>query len=327
MNTSFKVIIKGRLAFGTQKSYDAMIEQYQRRLEQYYKNDIVLKGEEHLFGEERIIYVPRTTFLIMTEKTWKNTINLFNELRTYAVAGELGIWVLDSEGKQLLAEAIIMPQGDKFATSEYNRGVSFLTKKGKEEQAIESFNKAIDKYEGYEQAYERRGVACHRLGRLEDAILDFTKSISLHVNPEAYLGRAIVKRALGDTVGALVDLDLAVKNAVPYQPVFWAARRIKGECHLELSQLEEAIFELKLVTKRPFKSTDPNYAHRRKAWETYAITLEKAGKRTEADAAFQAAKTLELTHEISIRTANIINGVNIEIPKKAVKKPRPAAYA
>ncbi len=294
MNTSFKVIIKGRLAFGTQKSYDMMIEQYTRRLEQYYKNDIVLKGEDHISEELLAITVPRTTFEITSEKTWKNTINLFNELRTYAVAGVMHIWVLHVEGKQLLHEAIILPQGDKYATTQYNRGSSLLRKPGKEEKAIEFLTKAIEKYEGYEQAYERRGVANHRLGRLDEAIMDFTKSISLNINSEALIGRAIIKRQLGDMEAAIADLDLAVKNAVPYQPVFWAARRIKGEYHLEMSQLEEAIFELKLVTKRPFKPTDPNFAHRRKAWETYAITLEKAGKRTEADAAFRAAKSLEV---------------------------------
>ena len=199
----------------------------------------------------------------------------------------------------MLHEAIILPQGDKYATTQYNRGVTLLRKTGKEEKALEFLTKAIEKYEGYEQAYERRGVANHRLGRLDEAMMDFTKSISLNINPEALIGRALIKRQLGDIAGALVDLDLAVKNAVPYQPVFWAARRIKGECHLELSQLEEAIFELKLVTKRPFKPSDPNFAHRRKAWETYAITLEKAGKRTEADAAFRAAKSIEVVAEAS----------------------------
>ena len=299
MNTSFKIIMKGRLAFGTQKSYDMMMEQYTRRLEQYYKNDIILKGEEHLSEEQLAISVPRTSFEITNEKTWKNTINLFNELRSYAVAGDMNIWVLQVEGKQLLHEAIILPQCDKYATTQYNRGVTLLRKTGKEEKALEFLTKAIEKYEGYEQAYERRGVANHRLGRLDEAMMDFTKSISLNINPEALIGRALIKRQLGDIAGALVDLDLAVKNAVPYQPVFWAARRIKGECHLELSQLEEAIFELKLVTKRPFKPSDPNFAHRRKAWETYAITLEKAGKRTEADAAFRAAKSIEVVAEAS----------------------------
>ena len=299
MNTSFKVIMKGRLAFGTQKSYDMMMELYMRRLETYYKNDIILKGEEHIIEEDFAIFVPRTTFEINNEKTWKNTINLFNELRSYAVAGFMHIWVLPNEGKQILNEALILPQGDKYATTQYNRAVSLLRRPGKEEKAIEFLNKAIDKYEGYEQAYERRGVANHRF-RLDDAMMDFTKSISLNINPEALIGRAIIKRSMGDIEAALVDLDLAVKNAVPYQPVFWTARRIKGEYHLELSQLEEAIFELKLVTKRSFKPSDPNFVHRRKAWETYAITLEKAGKRTEADAAFRAAKSLEVVPEVSV---------------------------
>lgn len=299
MNTQFKVIIKGRLAFATQKCYDQMIEHYNRRLELYYKNDIFLKDDSHFLADEFVINIPRTALPPCSEKTWKNTINLFNELRTFAVAGEMHIWVLDYDGKQLIQEATILPQGDKYVTSTYNRGVSFLRKPGKEEDAIELFNMAIAKYESYEQAYERRGVAYHRLGKFEDAILDFTKSINLYINPDALLGRAIVKRSLGDLKGALVDLDLAIKNAVPYQPVFWASRRVKGEVHLELSQLDEAIFELKLVTKRPFKPNDPNFAHRRKAWETYAITLEKAGKRTDAAAAFQAAKSIDITPEVA----------------------------
>ncbi|MBL7817599.1 MAG: tetratricopeptide repeat protein [Saprospiraceae bacterium] len=312
MNSLFKVILKGRLAFGTQKSYDMMIEQYRRRLEQYYKNDILLKGEDHLSEESKTIEVPRTLIPLCTEKTWKNTINMFNELRSYAVAGAMHIWILDSEGKQLIQEVTIIPQGDKFATTEYNRGVSLLRKQGREDEAIDSLTRAIDKYPNYEQAYERRGVANHRLGRTDEAILDFTKSISLHINPEAYLGRAIAKRFLGDLVGAIDDLDLAIKNAVPYQPVFWAARRIKGECHLELSELEKAIFELKLVTKRAFKPTDPNYLHRRKAWEIYAVTLEKAGKVEEAALAHKSAKAIEVPSELTTMDKN--NKKNILMP-------------
>ena len=297
MNTQFKVIIKGRLAFGTQKCYESMIEHYRRRLELYYRNDIFFKDEEHFKEEDFVISMPRTTMPMCSEKTWKNTVNLFNELRTFAIAGSFSIWVLDYDGKVLVKEEIVTPQGDKFVTSTYLRGASLLETKGKEEEAIELFDKAIEKYEAYEEAYERRGVANHRLGRFEDAMLDFSKSLNLYFNPEALLGRAIVKRSLGDLKGALVDLDLAVKNSVPYQPIFWASRRVKGEVHLELNQLQEAIFELKLVTKRAFKETDPNFKHRRKAWEMYAITLEKAGMRTDSAAAFQSSKSIEIIVE------------------------------
>lgn len=288
---SFKATIKGKLAFGNVKTYEMMIAHYTKRLEQYYKNDIMLKGMGHFVEDNFSITVPRTELTVMSEKTYKNTIGLLNELRGYAVAGCLNIWILTEDNK-LIQEVSIQPQGDKFATQEYNRACMFLLKSGKEEDAVNALTKAIDKYEDYEQAYERRGVANHRIGRLEESILDFTKSISLMPNPEAYFGRALAKQAMGDLVGAITDLDLAIKNAIPLQAIFWSARRVKGEFHLQLEQHDKAVFELKLVTKRAFKPSDKNYLRRRHAWQLYGTALEKLGNKEEANFAYQQASTI-----------------------------------
>ena len=289
----FKVIIKGSLEFGTRKSYDMMLAHFVKRLESYYKNDIILMLKDDTFFNEELmmIEIPRTN-LNCGEKTWKNTIGLMRELRSFAVAGELNIWVLDEKNVMLASERVV-PQGDKLATTEYLRGVEFLKKTGVEQKAIESLNKAIDKYDRYAQAFERRGTAHSRMGNIDEALMDFSKSISFNKNAEAYFGMALVKMKLGDLKSALVDFQSAIDNAVPYQSIFWMARRVKGECHLLQNEMEKAIFELKLVTKRVFKETDPNYIYRKQAWHTYGETLLKSGNTFEAAAAFREALSIE----------------------------------
>lgn len=309
MNT-FKIIIKGNLDFGNQKSFEAMFAHFQKRLELYYKNDIALKGLDFFDVDQMCLVVPRTE-LMCSEKTWKNTFGLLRELRTFAVAGVLHVWVLDEKNQLLVGDAI-EPQGDKVATTEYNRGCLFL-KKGDEMAAIESFNKAIDKYPRYAQAYERRGVAHARLGQTEDALLDFSKSIGISPNSEAYFGRALTFKTMGKIAEALAEFDVAIKNAVPFQSIFWMARRVKGETHLEQKQLKEACFELKLVSKRPFKENDPNYPYRRQAWEMYAAALEQSGNKNEAKLALEQAKALGNLGN-GLETAEILRGAT-DAPK------------
>jgi tetratricopeptide (TPR) repeat protein len=320
----FKALVKGSLEFGTQKSYDSMMTHFLKRLELYYKNDIVLK-ELSFFSEETFsLDVPRILHPC-SEKTWKNTAFLFRELRSFAVAGELNIWVTDEKG-QLHFEESIVPQGDKMATTEYLRAAKLLSEKGNEAAAIEILNKAIDKYPRYAQAYERRGFAYSRLGRTDDALIDFSKSINFNKNPDAYYGRALVKADLGDLQSATVDFQAAIDNAVPYQPVFWLSRRVKGECHVKLNEIEKAIFELKFVVKRIFKETDPNFAYRKKAWHTYGVALMKNDEKANATIAFQQALLIEQCTIV----ADLLNRVDTGVIKnttktsaKAAKKTRP----
>ena len=313
----FKALAKGSLEFGTQKSYDAMMTHFLKRLELYYKNDIILKDMSFFSEETFSLDVPRLLHPC-SEKTWKNTAFLFRELRSFAVAGELNIWVLDEKG-QLCFEDCIVPQGDKMATTEYLRASKLLKEEGFEESAIEILNKAIDKYPRYSQAYERRGFAYFRLGRIDDALIDFSKSISFTKNSDAYYGRAVIKKSLGDLQSATVDFQAAIDNAVPYQPVFWMSRRVKGECHLKLNEIEKAIFELKFVVKRIFKDTDPNFAFRKQAWHNYGQALLEIGEKANATIAFQQALLIE---DCAI-VEDLLSGINIEAEKKAPKKAKP----
>jgi tetratricopeptide (TPR) repeat protein len=289
MNT-FKVTLKGHLDFVIPKTYDMVTAHFQKRLETYYKMDIALKGDEFFQPDELRLVVPRMEHLCNIEKTWKNTIGLLNEIRTYSVGGALHLWV-QNEKNQLVAAESFLPVGDKVATTEYLKGI-VLSDKGKQEAAIEAFNKAIDKHNTYAQAYERRGVAYYRMGRLDEAFADFTKSNDIILNAEAFIGLSEIKRSNGDLEGAVEDLTLALKNCVPFQPVFWTTRRLKGEAHLALNQAKEAAFEFKYFTKRAFNDDDPNLPFKGKAWAMYVTALEKAGEKKEAIEAAKQAKIM-----------------------------------
>ncbi len=289
MNT-FKVTMKGQLDFMIPKTYDMVTAHFQKRLETYYKNDIALKGDDYFKPDTLNFVVPRMEHLCNIEKTWKNTIGLLNEIRTYSVAGALYVWV-QNEKNQLVADESFLPVGDKVATTEYLKGI-VLSDKGKQQTAIDAFTKAIDKHNGYAQAYERRGVAYFRMDRLEDALLDFSKSNALMLNAEAFIGLSEIKKANGDWAGAVEDLAMALKNCVPFQPIFWTTRRLKGEAHLALNQAKEAAFEFKFFTKRAFKDDDPNLPFKGRAWSMYVTALEKAGEKKEALEAAKQAKIM-----------------------------------
>jgi tetratricopeptide (TPR) repeat protein len=289
MNT-YRVTLKGHLDFVLPKTYDMVTAHFQKRLETYYKMDIALKGDDYFKPETLNLVVPRMEHFCGIEKTWKNTIGLLNEIRTYSVAGALHLWV-QNEKNQLIAEESFLPVGDKMATTEYLKGIA-LSDKGKQEAAIVAFNKAIDKHNGYAQAYERRGVAYFRMGLLEDALLDFSKSNALMPNAEAFVGLAETKREMGDLEGAIEDLALSLKNCVPFQPVFWTTRRLKGEVHLALNQAKEAAFEFKFFTKRAFKDDDPNLPFKGRSWSMYVAALEKMGEKKEALEAAKQAKIM-----------------------------------
>ena len=286
----FKVTLKGQLDFMIPKTYDMVTAHFQKRLETYYRMDIALKGDDFFRPDTLNLVVPRMEHGCNIEKTWKNTIGLLNEIRTYSVAGALYVWV-QNEKNQLVASECFLPVGDKVATTEYLKGI-VLSDKGKQQTAIEAFTKAIDKHNGYAQAYERRGVAYFRMGQLEDALLDFSKSNSLMLNAEAFIGLSEIKKANGDWAGAVEDLAMALKNCVPFQPVFWTTRRLKGEAHLALNQAKEAAFEFKFFTKRAFKDDDPNLPFKGRAWSMYVTALEKAGEKKEALEAAKQAKIM-----------------------------------
>jgi len=107
---------------------------------------------------------------------------------------------------------------------------------------------------------------------------DFKKSNSINPNiPEPYVGLGKIKMVSKDYSNALFDFTNAVKNSIPLMPIYWQAKRMKIQCHLELKQFNEAIGDLKLFCNRHFNEDDPNFKYNDWAWFNYGKVLLEIG--------------------------------------------------
>lgn len=291
----FKVILSGHLEFGTDRTFELALNMFQQRAETYYKNDILLKPTEIFISEKSMLDIPRSIINTAAEKSWRNTVHLLETISQYAIAGNISAWKLDNGA--LVEHAFMEPKGDKSAVQCFLRGRELVTQ-GQQTEAKDALSTAIEKYTRHALAYERRGYVNYKLGNVADALYDFTKSIDIYPHsPDAYMGRAIVNLHQKNFAAAAADLDMAIKTSIPHQPIHWRARRMKGECHVELNEFTKAEFELKLVTNKTFKAEDSNAAWQPTAFYNYGRALFGIGKYKEA---FQAAsKAQNLSKEPS----------------------------
>jgi len=302
MNT-YKTIFSGQLEFGSERSFEKVLGLFEHRKENYYRNEIIFKAEDVFDADTHCLKVPRL-IAQTSDKSWKNTINLLEYLSQYAIAGDFRAW-RTSEGK-MIDSRFIEPNCDKVAVQAYLQGRELINESGKEEEAKAALNRAIDKFARHSKAYERRGKVNYQLGNYKDALYDYTKSIDINPNaPFAYLGRAFVHIQEGNFAKAIPDLEMTCKRSIPHQSVYWQARRLKGECHLELEEFDKAIFEFKLFIQRKSQPNDENSYWRRKVYGLYGIALVSTGQYLEAIESFNAA--LEPSPEVSSETSQAEN--------------------
>ncbi len=267
---TYKAILSGRLEFGNARSCEKAMQLFQNRYEIIYRNDVFLKIDEVFQLESASLELYRFSAQV-AEKTWNNTMLLLEEVSQFAIAGTLDAWLTDNG--QVLQSRTIEPNTEKAAVQAFRQGRELVFCEGREMDAIESLSHAIEKYERHAAAYERRGYVNYRLRNYSDALYDYSKSININpAGAEAYLGRAVVHIAQDNPAAAIPDLEKAIKFSVPLQPVYWIARRIKGDCHLELEQYDAAVIEYQFFLKRSFNAEDVNFRRRRRT----AFRLGKA---------------------------------------------------
>ncbi len=93
----------------------------------------------------------------------------------------------------------------------YNRGCAHLAA-GRLNEAISDFTKSISMNEVWSLAYNNRGTTYARLGDYQKAVADFTRAIELEPdNRLAYRNRALAFRKLGEIQRAQEDLQYAVQ--------------------------------------------------------------------------------------------------------------------
>lgn len=280
----FKLIFKGRLEFGNQRTFDMVVKHWQVRLETYFKSDVLFKSEQVLIENEfaLVIALPQVT-VQATDKAWRATTDMLREVVQFAIVGRIQAWRLH-DGR--LIDAIdLQPHSDKTAVAEYWLGCELVKKEGMEE-AAKALSRAIDKYQRHALAYERRGYVNYKLRNFNDALYDFSKSIDINPNnPEPYYSRAKVQMLKNEWEQAAADCDMSIKRSIPLQPIYWLSRMRKGECLMHAKQYDAAIAEFQLFLKRNFGKDDPNFNRRRKVWYMIGKCLMGRG---EAQAALEA---------------------------------------
>lgn len=268
-----KLIFKGRLEFGSERTFNMVLNHWNTRVENYFKADVLLKADEVFNAESYTLDVPQQV-VMSTEKHWRSTTALLREIAQYALAGNVGAWWVNSG--QVLAQYTIEPQSDKTAVAEFIRGRE-LVQQGGMEMASEALSNAISKFERNALAYERRGYVNYKLKNFKDALYDFTKSINVNPNnPEPYYGRGKVKMIMNDWESAVGDFDAAIKGSLAVQPMHWLARLRKAECLFHAKRFAEAIPELKLFLQKQFPETHPAFRFKAKAEYLMAESVNSA---------------------------------------------------
>lgn len=284
--TTFKTIISGHLEFGSPRSYEKVMTMLDHRVENYYKNDVLISIDEVFQPDSASMDIPRLIGQA-SDKCFRNTLSMLEMIMQYAVAGNISIWKL--EDGRCLEHKKLEPNSDKVAVQSFLHGRE-LIRKGKDDEARKALSKAIEKFERHALAYERRGHVNMQLGNLEDALYDFNKSIKINPNSaDVYYGQGKVYVKQGKIDEAIEAFGQAAKTSIPHQSIYWKARRMKGDCHLELDQHAKAEFEFKLLTKRAFAESNPNYAFRQKDLFNYGRALLGLKRFDDAIEAFDRA--------------------------------------
>lgn len=276
-----KMIFKGRLEFGNQRTYEMVTKHWATRLETYFKSDILFKSEQIFLDDEFALVLPQPhSVLYHSEKAWRGTTDMMREIVQFAIVGKLQCWCIKDGSVQ---ELVLEPKTDKAAVLDYWLGCELVQKDGGMEEASEALSRAIEKYQRHALAYERRGYVNYKLGNYKDALYDFSKSIDIHAgNPEPHYGRGKVRMLKNEWDNAVQDFDNTIKRSIALQPLFWLARLKKGECLVHTKKFSEAIPELEQYLKREFDSQNPNYRRRRRAWYLLGKALLGTGKINEA---------------------------------------------
>ena len=213
--------------------------------------------QEEVFNKEMLaLEVPRYVGQHL-DKTYRNTVSLLEYSAQFAISGEIRAWQTDKG--TVLSYAYIEPESDKAAVVDFRKGKELVGEDGREQEALEALSNAIEKYNNHAYAYEKRGEVNYMLKKYHDSLRDFNKCLAIDDSiPDAYLGRANIAIHNKDYQEAIDNLELTLKKSIALQSIYWKARRLKAECHLELDQPEKAAFDLKLFANRKFDAKNPN---------------------------------------------------------------------
>jgi tetratricopeptide (TPR) repeat protein len=167
------------------------------------------------------------------------------------------------------------------ATAWYNRGIALKTL-GQLEQAIASYDKAIELQPDDATAWNNRGIALYFLGQLEQAIASYDKAIELKPDEAfAWNNRGTALYFLGHLEQAIASFDKAIELKVDDHYTWY----FRGIALYFLGQLEQAIASYdKAIELQPDEAF---------AWNNRGNALKKLGHLEQAIASFDKAIELQ----------------------------------
>ena len=288
--SEYRVIIAGQLEFGSKRVFDQVVEQYVHRMENYYKNDILVKAEEIFNEEQMTLDIPRRV-VVGSERHWLNTLNLMERVVSFSMAGSLNLWRL--QAGTILDHHVLEPKSERTTVQLFNRGRQLVTQDEKEEEALAMMTRVVDRFARHAQAYERRGFVNYRLGNIADALYDYNKSLKINPSmPEAHYGRGLVHAKNEDWEQAAADFEAVTKTSIPHQSIYWMAQVALGDTYLKLGRPADALRVFNLFTKRKQRIASLDRYDRRVNF-TFGQLLTKAGRYNDAIAAFEQALAAE----------------------------------
>ncbi|NCS26352.1 MAG: tetratricopeptide repeat protein, partial [Microcystis aeruginosa BS13-02] len=147
-----------------------------------------------------------------------------------------------------------------------NRG-NALDDLGRFEQAIASWDRALEFKPDYHEAWYNRGIALGNLGRLEEAIASYDKALEIKPDyHQAWYGRGFALGNLGRLAEAIASYDKALEIKPDYHEAWYN----RGFALDDLGRLEEAIASYDRALE--FKPDD------HEAWNNRGIALDNLGR-------------------------------------------------
>lgn len=294
----YKFIFKGWLDFGNERSYENVLNMYEWKVTNHYKKDVQFTQEE-LFGEEEEEGVHSVSFVrpkVMrgTEKNFVANSGLLAYLSQYAISGQMEMWMIQDETREVKKYRMVEPTGDRAAISNYTKGRELLSsiEDREPEGAARFLDAAIAKYEQHAQAYERRAFTNLLLEKYHDAERDYHKSINIYEGaPEPHYGLGVLHKIQDKYEAAVESFGTAVKRSIPLQPIHWKSRRRKSQSLIRLQKHEEAAKELRFICNRKFTTEDPNFKYLRRVFFDYGYCQFELGHFKEASKLFDTSLT------------------------------------
>lgn len=288
--SEYRIIIAGQLEFGSERVYKQVVEQYIHRMENYYKNDILLKAEDIFKEDEMVMDIPRTV-VIGTERHWLNTLNLLERVVSFSMAGSVNLWRLNAG--TIMDHQVLEPHSDRTTVQLFNKGRQLVNQKEKEQEALAMMTRVVGRFARHAQAYERRGFVNYRLGNIDDALYDYDKSLKINPSmPESNYGRGLAYAQKKEWEKAAEDFELVTKNSIPHQAIYWMAQVALGDSFLKMGRPADALRVFNMFSKRKQRIASLDRYDRR-VNNTFGKLLSQSGRYNDAIVAFERALEAE----------------------------------